>query len=394
MFTFKKKYVGLLALFVALIVSIVAFASTNSAGSRQPVSINQLAEGIPSPTPQPMAIAVTATLVPEIDLTSASMPTPAPMMMQPTSVPAVPMGSAPQSADNAGSNTNPNPAQTGNSNPNPAQGLGSDTGNHIVIKNATLTLTVENPAATIAEITQVAEGDTGWIVSSNATTHSENGQPLTQAVISIRVPADKFSTVLEQIKKLAFSVDGEMVTGDDVTDQYVDLQSQLGNLQTTQAQLQKIMATATSVNDVLSVQGQLTNVEGQIDQIKGRLQYFSQAAAYSLIAITLNQKPYPATPTPTPTITPSPTVTPTPTVKPFGLSDWHPEQIATSALDTLVGAGQTIVALLIWFVIVGLPVLVLILVITWILRNVIRQLPRRTSPIASQQPPQPPAENG
>src|SRR5215813_5353071 len=159
----------------------------------------------------------------------------------------------------------------------------------------------------------MAEGMGGWVVNSSTSTTVRNGRNLVQAVISVRVPSAQFATALEQIKAQAVSVDIENITGDDVTNQFVDLSSQLKNLESTQDQLQKIMSTAATVEDVLTVQDKLTEVRGQIEQIKGQLNYFSEADAFSLINLTLIQKAPPPSPTPTATYTLTPTSTLTPT---------------------------------------------------------------------------------
>ncbi|MHB8625136.1 MAG: DUF4349 domain-containing protein [Aggregatilineales bacterium] len=250
---------------------------------------------------------------------------------------------------NSGASNSYSPPQTGIVTTSmPAPPSQSDSGSvpvsytqqqRVVLKNATLTLTVENTAQTVTQITQLAEGIGGWVVSSATIGGLHNGYELAQATISVRVPADKFVTVLAQIKAGAVSVDSETITGDDVTQKYVDLNSQLTNLQNTETQLQKIMSTATKVTDVLSVQSKLTDVQGQIEQIKGQLQYYNQAAAYSLIALTLIQKSPPAAPTPAS----------------FGIGDWHPGDTVHEAASTLLALVQTLITLTIWLVIVGVP---------------------------------------
>ncbi len=231
----------------------------------------------------------------------------------------------------------------------------------IVLKNATLSLTVDDPVRSVAAISQLAEGVGGWVVTSNTI---RNGNYVSQSTLSIRVPADRFTAILEQIKAGAVSIQGETITGDDVTAQYVDLSSQLDNLQATEAQLQKIMSTATNVDDVLQVQAKLTDVQGQIEKIKGQLKYYSEAAAYSLINLTLFGT------------APTPTVTPTPTPHPLGLANWNPEGAAQDALGSLVSLGQVTISALIWFVFfilpVGLPLLIIVLV--W------RRFARRLTP--------------
>src|SRR4029079_16444262 len=101
----------------------------------------------------------------------------------------------------------------------------------------------------------------------------------------------------------------EAASGTDATQEYVDAQSQLANLEATQARIRQFLEQAKTVEEALRVNARLTEIEGQIGQLKGRLQFLSQRAAYSTIAVQLQQ---PAPPTPTPSATPTPSPTPTP----------------------------------------------------------------------------------
>jgi len=225
----------------------------------------------------------------------------------------------------------------------------------IILKNASLSLTVESPAKTVAQIAQLAASSNGWVVASNVIAPGP-GNGAATATISIRVPADKLTAIVDQIKVGVVSVDNENISGEDVTQKYVDLNSQLTNLQNTAAQLQKVMSSATNVKDILSVQDQLTTTQGQIEQIKGQVQYFSQAAAYSLISVALVQKQAIVSATPTP-------------VAPLGLANWQPGQTVYDAANALVLLAQSMVTLVIWLIILGIPVGVLVLIGLWIRRK-------------------------
>src|SRR5258707_9776843 len=87
----------------------------------------------------------------------------------------------------------------------------------VVLKNATLALTVDDPAKSVMTITQMAEQMGGWVVNSNATMTERDGHRLAQATISIPLPAVQFSRALEQIKVGTVSVESENIAGDDVT---------------------------------------------------------------------------------------------------------------------------------------------------------------------------------
>ena len=106
----------------------------------------------------------------------------------------------------------------------------------------------------------------------------------------MRVPAEKFDEAVKDFKGLAEKVLTERVTGEDVTDQYVDLDSQLKNLEAARARIVELFQKATHAGEALEVNRALTEVQGQIEQISGRMKYLRQSAALSSIAVTLTQE--------------------------------------------------------------------------------------------------------
>ncbi|MGH2524310.1 MAG: DUF4349 domain-containing protein [Anaerolineales bacterium] len=206
----------------------------------------------------------------------------------------------------------------------------------LVIKNANLSLVVKDPTATVESVTALAEGLGGFVVSSNvyqATTDAA-GNKIMQAQISIRVPVAQLSTALAQLKGMAVTVNSENVSGEDVTAQYTDLESQLRNLEAAEAQLQKIMDGATKTEDVLNVYNQLVAVRGQIEQVKGQMKYYSESAAMSLIYVDL---------------------IPDALSRPIEIGGWRPEGVAKDALEALLRAFQGIATTLIWVGVYLLP---------------------------------------
>jgi len=115
-------------------------------------------------------------------------------------------------------------------------GFGSSTSGtveRLVIKNASISIVVSDPADTLDEIITLAEGMGGFVVTSNLwQTTLSNGATVNQASITIRVPAQKLDEALRQIKSGPGEVRYESISGEDVTSQYTDLQSRLRNLET------------------------------------------------------------------------------------------------------------------------------------------------------------------
>ncbi len=229
--------------------------------------------------------------------------------------------------------------------------------NRIVLKNATMSVTVADPATTITAISKMAAELSGWVVTSSTYQQANaSGTKQTYGNVTIRVPADKLDSALDQIKAASVSVDSLNVTGEDVTEQYTDLNSQLTNLQTAEDDLRKIMDSASKTEDVLSVYKQLTDIRGQIDVIKGKLKFYDESAAYSSIAVTLS---------------------PSADSAPLQIGGWQPGNTLKSAFEALVRLVQGLLDVLIWLVVVGLPFVILLFVAYRIYR---RFWPRTIAP--------------
>ena len=146
----------------------------------------------------------------------------------------------------------------------------------------------------------------GYIVSSRVWYQDYFGTNYKYATLTIGVPEDQFENALRRPCGLAQRVLDENATGEDVTDQYVDLQSQLTNLEATRDRIKSFLDQATTVDEALRINQQLSDVEAQIEHIKGKMNYLSDRSAFSTITINLEPDLPPVVTTPTPTSTPVP----------------------------------------------------------------------------------------
>lgn len=213
-----------------------------------------------------------------------------------------------------------------------------DPGQRLVIKNAYVSLQVESVSDAEASIRARADQLGGYVVSVQ-TSGSDQYQAST---IVFRVPADRFEEALTGVEGLAHKVLSRTVSGDDVTEEFVDLESRLRNLEATRDRLLDLLNKATRVEDALQVNQALTDVQGQIEQITGRMKYLRQSAAFSSISAELQPVP------------PPPTI--------IEEDQWQPMRVAAESLRGLVEFGQGLlnlaIVLLVWIP-VWLPLLLL-----------------------------------
>lgn len=226
----------------------------------------------------------------------------------------------------------------------------SDTQDRLVIMNVDMTIVVADPRTKMDVITALANSLGGFVVSMNMyQTTTDTGETAPQGYISIRVPADKLETALTQIKADTVDVPTENRTGQDVTSQYVDLQSQLTNLERAEQDLLAIMDQAqnapgndftTRTQDVLNVYNQIVSIRSQIEQIKGQMKYYKDSSAFSLISVTLIAEK---------------------TIQPIEVGTWKPVGVARDAIQALVNFLKGFVNFIIWLVLLVLPILIVIL---------------------------------
>ena len=170
-----------------------------------------------------------------------------------------------------------------------------------------------------------------------------------------------------QVKQGAVDVQDESLTGQDITSQYVDLQSRLTAKEAAADQLTKIMQSATKTQDVLDVYEQLQQVDSDIEVLKGQIQYDQQAAQLS--AITVH-------------------VVAAETIKPIQVGGWKPQGVARDAIQNLIYFWQGFVNFLITFfllivpalITIAIPFVLIFLLLRWLFRLIFKRKPKVETP--------------
>lgn len=245
-------------------------------------------------------------------------------------------------------------------------------GERIVIKNANLSLVVDDPSGSMDAISRLADEMGGFVVAARVYQDQiESGAKVTRAEITIRVPSEKLNDALSSIKDesdqdpLSESIDSQ-----DVTSDYTDLQSRLRNELAAQAQLQKFMDQAKTTEDVMRVYNEQVQVGQRIETLKGQIQYYEQSAALSSIQTQL---------------------VPNEAVQPLTIGGWKPSGDVKNAVQALINILKGLTTFVIWLVITILPVLLVlfiifglpILLIIWLIR---RSKARRAPPTTTITP--------
>lgn len=157
-------------------------------------------------------------------------------------------------------------------------------GDRKVIKTAYIELEVEvgKFEDTLFELISLAEQNGGFISDSRSYSDAEGS--LTSGSVTIRIPSNKYSSIINKIKEMG-TVKSTSSSGQDVTQEYTDLESRLRNYQAQEEVLLDLMKQSKKVSDSLEVQRELSNVQEQIEVIKGRMDYLDDLVSFSTIEV-------------------------------------------------------------------------------------------------------------
>ena len=230
----------------------------------------------------------------------------------------------------------------------------------LIIRTANMSLIVTDTEEAMATISQMAEENGGWVVNSSVFQYSENAKT---GNITIRVPSSGFNSALEALRNMAVEVRNESTSGQDVTEEFVDLSARLENLEATADRVRSFLDETRNVEEALAVNQELSRLEGEIEAMKGRLQFLSQSASFSTITVDL-----------TPDIVSQPIET-----------SWKPAQVFRNAVESLVDALQGVAEFGIWFAIYLLPLLLIVGIPLWLVgRFIWRRWQRRRTVVQTE----------
>ncbi len=216
-----------------------------------------------------------------------------------------------------------------------------------VVRTGALTITVDKVGDTSTKVISIANLKNGFVQDSNKSIDS-NGQEY--ATVTIKVPVDKFDEAVNEIKKLAKIVDNEKLSGQDVTEQYVDLKARLDNAKATEAQYLEILKQAKTVDDTLKVTVQLDSIREKIEIYEGQLKYLENQTDMSTITVTIQEE-----------------------AAKVATKSWSLWTTVKNASKTWLNTAKAVISGLVWIIIFGVPILIIIWLIVKVTKYIVRK---------------------
>ncbi|MFH1078111.1 MAG: DUF4349 domain-containing protein [Patescibacteria group bacterium] len=214
-----------------------------------------------------------------------------------------------------------------------------------VIKTGEISLRVTDAPKAVEGIKTMVTGKGGFVESSSV---ADSGSGPRNAWMTLRVPVASFDATMTDLKTIGTLTLDESIHGQDVTEEFVDLDADIRNARAEEASYLEILKRTGSIEDILNVTRQLADVRGRIERLEGRKRYLENRTDLATISVSLTEETRVELPSRT----------------------WKPIEVLKSALRDLVESLQGLVDFLIRLVIglVGLllPIALLTALFIWI----------------------------
>jgi hypothetical protein len=158
----------------------------------------------------------------------------------------------------------------------------------MVIKTASLSVRVKNVDAAFARAVQLTDAAGGYVQSS--TQSVEGGE---RADLTLRIPPDGFLPLIGSLEALG-TQESKSLGGQDVTEEYYDLDAELQNKVQVRGRLFQLLERAVKVSDAVQVEEQLERVGADVNRIKGRMKYLQTMVGLATVNLSIYSEARPA----------------------------------------------------------------------------------------------------
>lgn len=153
----------------------------------------------------------------------------------------------------------------------------------MLIWKANLSIQVWNVSNTVSVATALAERQGGFVERK-----SDSGEE--SASLTLRIPSKRFKTALASFEMLG-TVTYRNIEGEDVTEQYIDVEARLKNKIVLRDRLKELLEKATAVKDVLAIETELNRIQADIDSMEGRIKSLKGQVDFTTITLSLERRP-------------------------------------------------------------------------------------------------------
>ena len=154
-----------------------------------------------------------------------------------------------------------------------------------IIYTANLTLESKDYDTARAALDAALNDAGGYLESSSE--YSDVGSSRS-VNLTFRVPEENYQSFLDAVAQ-AGNVTYKSQQADDVTTQYMDVETRLANLEAQRTRLQELQAQADNLSDLLQIETSLTDVQSQIESWQSQLDWYSRQVECCTVYLSLEE---------------------------------------------------------------------------------------------------------
>ncbi|WP_250027774.1 DUF4349 domain-containing protein [Paractinoplanes maris] len=151
-----------------------------------------------------------------------------------------------------------------------------------IIYRGTTSVRVENVEAAAGKATGIAQTAGGFVSGDSRS----SGSGADTATMELRIPAEKFGAVVDQLSKLG-TEENRQISTEDVTEQTIDLDARITVQQARVDSGRKLLAQAKSLNDLVMLEREVATRESDLASLQAKKRNLADLTALSTITITL-----------------------------------------------------------------------------------------------------------
>ena len=155
-----------------------------------------------------------------------------------------------------------------------------------IIKDGRLGMDVKNLSASKTNIDTIVRNLGGYYDNESLS----NNDYATAYDLKIRIPSDKFEILIAKIESGEGEVSYKEIDARDVTEEFIDLETRLGNKQKYLTRYQELLRNAKSIKEILDIEEKIRVLEEEIESTTGRLKYLNDQVNYSTLELNISQK--------------------------------------------------------------------------------------------------------
>lgn len=222
-----------------------------------------------------------------------------------------------------------------------------DVTKRMIIRIGTMSVEVEKFDDAAAKVTDIVKKNGGYI--SN-TTSSQNSSGKRQGTLVLKVPAEKYDGLIAEVSTVG-KVMNQNINANDITEEYIDLEARLKTQRELEARLLKLLSEKTArLTDIVEVEQKLASVRQIIESIDGKMRHMRNQSEMSTLTLSLYE----------------------PAILQTSSGGGFFYELGQGVKKGLRGFTEILAGMITLFIAL-LPIIILVLVIFWIIRRIIKK---------------------